>query len=112
MLLGPTEEQKPVEMEHFLDQMRCFLNGNRLKLLEHCQEISILEKKLKKRTPQTKKKWMLKNAVNKLKLREVGRARTRLNSNGLAPGTPETLKQLRDPSLRPVEVHRPIPACF
>ena len=48
-------------------------------------------------------------AAGKVRLREVGRARQVLTSNGLAPGTAATLRELTDETLRPRELTAPLP---
>ena len=53
---------------------------------------------------------VLDAAVSKVRRGELSRARRLLDSHGLAPGTPETLRELRDESLRPTELSEPLPA--
>ena len=48
-------------------------------------------------------------ALEKVRLREVTRARVALTSQGVAPGNEATLQQLTDETLRPRELTAPVP---
>ena len=51
---------------------------------------------------------LLERAVRRVKANQLSRARRDLTSDGLAPGTRETLEALRDPARRPPQPTEPL----
>ena len=61
------------------------------------------------RDTQTEEAALLEAVCAKVRLGEVSRARQLMTSSGIAPGTAETLAELRDPDLRPPRLIAAIP---
>ena len=110
MLLRPTLEQGEAGKRIFNDRMKAFEAGHWLKLLKEAEAESIAQRVVH---PGDKSEadhaQVNKQAIRKIQEGELSRARLLLDSLGLAPGTPETLQELRDPALRPPVLTAPLP---
>ena len=108
MLLQPTLEHGKSGKGVFHDRMRRFNQGEWLGLLKEAadNEPARASRELDAETAAEKRR---EQAEVKVRLREVRRARLLLTSNGLAPGSSETLTELTDEALRPRELSEVIP---
>ena len=104
MLLRPTEEQGPAGKLEFEDRTR-LLAGQWCELLREASDsTSRVYQKMGNLSLEEQLQKRRKEAEQKVRLKELSRARTHLTSLGLAPGTPETLVELTNEAKRP-------PAC-
>eukprot|EP00973_Karenia_brevis_P005099 700396-Karenia_brevis.AAC.1 len=108
MLLRPTEENGEDGKRIFLERYRRFQAGDWASLLQDASAnsgqswttcASEESDKLKRREA----------AADKVRLRELSRARMILTSLGLAPGSEETLHELQNEELRPRELSEALP---
>ena len=107
MLLEPTEESGQVGKDIFAERMRKFLRGEWVMLLEECGNQDFSANRELNAEEATRNKF--KQAQSKVRLREISRARVHFMSDGVAPGTTETLHELIDPNLRPNVISEAIP---
>ena len=109
MLLRPTREKGAVGKLEFEDRFRRFLNGQWKELLDECVENQRKPFNGKAPTDEELAQKRRREAEQKVKLKELSRARTHLTSLGIAPGTPETLAELRNEEKRPLNCLEAIP---
>ena len=110
-LLGPSEAQGEIGKRVFQDRLRRYLRGERASLLHDATGTPAGSKGSGRDAKDaSKEEARRKAAATKVRLREVGRARQLLTSNGLAPGTSATLEELTDVNLKPPRLTAPLPA--
>ena len=102
MLLRPTAVQGSEGKRIFTERMNRFMRGDFLGLLLEA-EIEAAD-----RPPRAGNRDEFADAVEMIKLAELSRARQRLVSLGLAPGDANTLAELQNTDLRPID-RAPLP---
>ena len=99
LLLQPTAEQGDTGKNIFEDRFQKFMRGDWTDLLKASrQQAKVFEVTEDEEAAKTRRR---KGAESKVRMREISKARLHLTSDGIAPGSEETLNQLRDPTLRP-----------
>ena len=110
MLLRPTEDTGELGKSIFFERMRLFTQGEWIALLD--EAVAKPKRVAPVRTDEEEERIRLQQVMQKIKLREISRARVVLTSSGVAPGTEATVAELTDPELRPTELSEQIPeAC-
>ena len=110
MLLRPTK-QKGIEGKlEFEERFRRFLDGQWVELIQECANDQRTNGNQKELSEEEKAQKRRKEAENKVKIKELSRARTILTSLGIAPGTAETLRELQNEEKRPKHCLEAIPA--
>ena len=110
MLLRPTAANGDDGKNEFNNRMRRFLQGDWEGLLQEASEPSAPPRKQQRKNhPTSEDTRRRQQAVGKIKLREISRARILLTSTGLAPGTSATLNELTNEELRPRIITEEIP---
>ena len=110
MLMRPTKEKGVAGKAELEDRLRRFLLGEWSGLVREASEDSGREnRKSATLTDEEKNLKRRREAEEKVRLKEISRARTHLTSLGLAPGTPETLAELTNEAKRPRTCLEPIP---
>ena len=110
MLLRPTKTRGAEGKAIFAQRMAAFDAGQWDSLLT---EAAIDSEQARARRAGGRKQTdeaILSEAQRKIQQGELSRARLLLESQGLAPGTPATLAELRNEELRPRELTAPLPA--
>ena len=106
MLLQATQETGKAGKNIFMERYRRFRAGDWTGLLRDSAATQRHQHAGDSHSAEDKK---LAEASGKVRMREVRRARLHLTSSGLAPGTPATLAQLRDPARRPAALSEALP---
>ena len=111
MLLRPTEQQGETGKRIFTERMAAFETGKWLQLIEEAAAEGRTQQVVR---PSGAGKEAEQDKTNAAVLRkvqggELSRAWLLLDSLGLAPGTRETLAELRNPELRPPALTAPLP---
>ena len=97
-------------MLEFEDRARLFLAGQWCELLREASDsISRAQQKPGNLPVEEQLQKRRTEAEQKVRLKELSRARTHLTSLGLAPGTPETLAELTNEAKRPPACTEAIP---
>jgi hypothetical protein len=108
MLLRPTDEKGEPGKAVFFERLSRFMRGEWLDLLEDARSEGYGRNKGALDEEQAGERRR-EEAVRRVRIREVSRARTLLTSSGLAPGNHATLNELTDPELRPNQLTEDLP---
>ena len=109
MLLAPTEAKGDAGKAIFFERFRRFMRGDWQQLLDEAADGCDSSRSRRELDEEQARERRRDEAERRIAIREVSRARTLLTSSGIAPGTQETLDELSNEDLRPIELSQDLP---